>query len=377
MPQNSEVVADDAAWRLEIARRFGEFSNTTSRRAPLYAAMSTYLANNPELTDPLLAAPDTQRQPVLLLAAIHHLLIEESSEPLAAWYPNLRTNARPPDDPALGLTLASFITRRASDITELTAQRTTQTNEIGRCAFLLPALSIVAADPTVTTPLVHLDVGASGGLNLLLDRLAYRYAPTANGDPQSIDHTALGPDSTVELHCEVAGAMPVPSGLPHIAARCGIDRTPIDVTDPTEARWLEACVWPDQGDRFERLVAAIDIARYHPPELLAGDAVGSTVPALERMTTRGHPVVTNTWVLNYFDPAARQAYAAELDRFGASHNLSWIYAESPAQTPELDHGVPTDQHVTELTLVRWRAGDRRVDHLATCHPHGYWIDWRG
>ncbi|MEO1059544.1 MAG: DUF2332 domain-containing protein, partial [Actinomycetota bacterium] len=334
MPQNSEVVADDAAWRHEIARRFGEFSNTTSRRAPLYAAISTYLANTPELTDPLLAAPDTQRQPVLLLAAIHHLLIEDSSEPLATWYPNLHGDARPAGDPALGPTLAEFITRRTTDITEVTAQRTTQTNEIGRCAFLVPALAIVAAE--VTMPLVHLDVGASGGLNLLLDRLAYRYAPTASDDPQSIPHTALGDASTVELRCDVTGAMPMPDALPDIAARCGIDRSPIDVTDSTEARWLEACVWPDQHDRFERLVAAIEIARDHPPELLAGDAMTSTVPALERMTTRGHPVVTNTWVLNYFEPAARQAYAAELDRFGAAHDLSWLYAESPAQTPDLD-----------------------------------------
>ncbi len=376
MPQDSEVVADDAAWRHEIARRFAELSNTTSRRAPLYAAMSAYLAEQPELTDPLLAAPDTQRQPVLLLAAIHHLLIEDPTEPLATWYPNLHTAAKPAADRALGPTLAAFITRRIDDITQLTAQRTTQTNEVGRCAFLVPALAFVAAEPSIDAPLAHLDVGASGGLNLLLDRFTYRYAP--RGDhPQSIDHTALGGDSTVELRCEVAGAMPLPTALPTVAARCGIDRHPIDVTDPTEARWLEACVWPDQHDRFERLVAAIEIARDHPPELLAGDAVASTVPALERMATRGHPVVTNTWVLNYFEPAARRAYAAELDRFGGSHDLSWIYAESPAQTPDLDHGVPTDQHITELTLIRWRAGERRVDHLATCHPHGYWIDWRG
>ena len=34
-----------------------------------------------------------------------------------------------------------------------------------------------------------------------------------------------------------------------------------DITDDDEARWLEACVWPDQTDRFERLKATIEMAR--------------------------------------------------------------------------------------------------------------------
>ncbi|MEM1335336.1 MAG: DUF2332 domain-containing protein, partial [Actinomycetota bacterium] len=271
-------------------------------------------------------------------------------------------------------TVTAFVTRHRAELAAITGRRTTQTNEIGRCAVLVPAMAVIAAEQQ--QPLAHLDVGASGGLNLLLDRFSYLYEPSGRNADASIDTTRLGAGATVELSCTVTGSMPLPASLPDVIARCGIDRTPIDVTDPNEARWLEACVWPDQRDRFERLVAAIELAREHPPELLAGDAVASTVPALERMMVRGHPVVTNTWVLNSFTGEDRQAYAAALDGFGADHDLSWIYAESPAQTPDLDHGVPTDQHITEMTLVRWRSGVRQVDHLATCHPHGYWIDWR-
>ncbi|MEM8619606.1 MAG: DUF2332 domain-containing protein [Actinomycetota bacterium] len=374
MSHQPEVAEADPSWRREIARRFGELSATTARRAPLYAAMSAHLAAQPELTDPLQAAPQTQRQPVLLLAAIHHLLLADPAEPLAAWYPNLFHNRRPPTDPALPSTVTEFVTRHRAELVEITGRRTTQTNEIGRCALLVPAMAVIAAEQQ--QPLAHLDVGASGGLNLLLDRFSYLYEPSDRNADASIDTTRLGAGATVELSCQITGSMPLPASLPPVIARCGIDRTPIDVTDPNEARWLEACVWPDQRDRFERLVAAIELAREHPPELLAGDAVASTVPALERLVVRGHPVVTNTWVLNYFTSDDRQAYAAALDGFGADHDLSWIYAESPAQTPDLDHGVPTDQHTTEMTLVRWRSGVRRVDHLATCHPHGYWMDWR-
>jgi hypothetical protein len=149
------------------------------------------------------------------------------------------------------------------------------------------------------------------------------------------------------------------------------------VTDDDEARWLEACVWPDQADRFHRLVAAIDIAREHPPEILAGEAVASVAAALERVGTTAHPVVMNSWVLNYFTPAQRRAYLAELEAVGARRDLSWVYAEAPAHIPELPNAPdPKDPHRTVLSMVRWRGGRRVVDHLATVHPHGFWMQWR-
>ncbi|MGI9645165.1 MAG: DUF2332 family protein, partial [Ilumatobacteraceae bacterium] len=113
------------------------------------------------------------------------------------------------------------------------------------------------------------------------------------------------------------------------------------------------------------------------PELLAGDAITSLDPAITRMARAGHPVVTNSWVLNYLTDEDRIEYLAELDRLGASVDLSWVYVEAPALIPGLP--VPTDlddPHQTTMTLVRWRDGKRTVDHLATCHPHGFWLHWR-
>ncbi len=149
------------------------------------------------------------------------------------------------------------------------------------------------------------------------------------------------------------------------------------MTDDDEAHWLEACVWPDQADRFHRLVAAIELARATPPELLAGDAVTSLAPAIERIGTHAHPVVTNSWVLNYLTPDQRIAYLGELDRVGAERDLSWVYAEAPAHIPELPNAPdPKSAHLTVLSMVRWRNGERHVDHLATVHPHGFWMHWR-
>ncbi len=166
--------------------------------------------------------------------------------------------------------------------------------------------------------------------------------------------------------------------MPTIAARLGIDQRPIDVTDDGEARWLEACVWPDQADRFHRLVAAIDIARSTPPEILAGDAVVSLAPGIERVGAVAHPVVTNSWVLNYLD--ARSSASPIWPSWSASAPIATCRGSTPRlrrHIPELPNAPdPKSAHLTVLTMVRWRTGRRVVDHLATVHPHGFWMHWR-
>lgn len=351
-----------------LAERFASFARTSMPRAPLYAALSAGITRDPALYRALLRAPPTQRLPVLLFAAVHDLLLDDPSVELARWYPNLTVDHRSPADRALMPTFTGFVEANRAAIERLVATRTTQTNEVGRCALLVPALGLLGPE---IGPIGLLDVGASGGLNLLLDRYRYHYRCD---DGQVTD---VGGRSRVVITTAVTGMLPVPSHLPVITRRCGLDRHPIDVTDHREAKWLEACVWPDQIDRFERLVAAIDIVRQDPPELLTGDAVTELAPAIERVSDSAHPVVVNSWVLNYLSPAERVAYLAELDSIGAERYLSWIYAEAPVLIPELPTGPdPADPHRTVLSMARWRNGERTVEHLATCHPHGFWIHWR-
>lgn len=352
----------------DLAQHFAAFSSSAHPRAPLYVALSSAIARDPALVGLLRYAPETQRLPVLLFACIHALILDEPDHELAQWYPNLTTDHRAPTEQSLVPTFERFVEEHGDRLRHLLATRTTQTNEVGRCGLLLPAFAVLSDE---VGPLAHLDIGASGGLNLLLDRFQYRYT-AGTGITQ-----VVGGPSAVVVSVGTTGAVPVPSTMPTIVARCGVDRQPIDVTDEAEARWLEACVWPDQPERFHRLVAAIEIARSAPPELLVGDAVASLAPAIARLGADAHPVVTNSWVLNYLTPEARIAYLAELDRIGADRDVSWVYAEAPALIPELPTGPdPKDPHRTVLSMVRWRNGDRLVDHLATCHPHGFWMHWR-
>lgn len=354
-----------------LAQQFVNFASTSARRAPLYSAIARGIASDPALFRLLLHAPTEQQQPVLLLACTHHLVLDEPNSELAQWYPNLTADARSPDDPELLTVFRRFVESRTAELTWLLSVRTTQTNEVGRCGLFLPVFGHLEQEVGL---LGHIDVGTSGGLNLLLDRYQYRF--TGDGE-DAASATIVGDDSPVIVEVSTRGPVPVPERMPVVGARVGIDRQPIDVGDPIEARWLEACVWPDQADRFHRLRAAIEMTAAARPPIRTADAIAALNGAVSEIGARSHPVVTNSWVLNYLTPLQRVAYLNELERLGQSQDLSWVLAESPALTPE----IPVDLDVegvdaTMLTLVRWRAGERTVETLATCHPHGYWLHWR-
>jgi hypothetical protein len=347
---------------LELARRFTEFTGHATPRAPLYARLSTEAAATPAVLEVLQQAPEQQQLPVLLFAAVHHLLLAGEGAELARHYPNLTPT---PLDSDPSSAFRRFVVDHAAALADIVSTRSTQTNEVGRCAQFLPALGVLDAE---LGELAQIDVGTSAGLNLLLPRYRYQYEPGGT----------LGPDSPVTITCSTTGGAPIPASMPRVIRSVGVDASPIDVTDDDEVRWLEACVWPDQADRFARLVAAIELARATGVDVRRGDAVTALDGLIDEARQHAHPVVTNSWVLNYLSDEQRLAYVAELDRIGDSIDLSWLIAESPAATVGLP--VPTTdppEDITVLTMVRWRNGLRTVDRLATVHPHGYWMRWEG
>ncbi len=343
-----------------LAQRFADFAGHCTPRAPLYAHLSVAAAHDPTVLRLLQYAPDEQQLPVLFFAAVHHLLLSGHGHELAAFYPNL-SSSPPTSDPTEAF--LSVVHAHADQIAQLVSTRSTQTNEVGRCAQFLPVFGMLELEMGALT---HIDVGTSAGLNLLLPRYQYQFEPGGT----------VGEPSAVTVACATRGAVPIPTSIPHVARSIGLDVSPIDVLDDEEVRWLEACVWPDQADRFARLVAALELARETPPDVRAGDAVDSLDELVREASHGGHPVVTNSWVLNYLSTTRRADYVAELDRIGGRTDLSWLIAESPAATPGLP--VPTaepPEDITVVSLVRWRSGVRSVDRLATAHPHGYWLHW--
>lgn len=354
--------------RSELAGRFREFEQTCRPRAPLYERLAHEIADDEEMLALLDEAPDEQRLPVLLLAAIHLQVLEGHGGDAARFYPNVNGGTTDDGDPYPAVRRLALDRRDA--VRSIVATRSTQTNEIGRCALALPALVAVEAESRVGGPLALVDVGASAGLNLLLPTYSYDYG---TGAP-------VGGPSPIVLSCALrgspAGGFTAPTAIPRIAGARGLDASPIDLDDDTAVQWLEACVWPDNTDRFARLVAAIERARIERPSVTRGDAVRDVATLVAASRDDGHPVVLTSWVLNYLPTERQRAFVAELDRLGASDDLSWVVAEAPAETAGLP--IPTTRPAEALTvvsLVTWRDGVRTVRRLGTAHPHGYWLHW--
>lgn len=345
----------------ELQARFRKFAATAQPRAPLYARLAEAIADEPEVAALLSAAPPTQQAPVLLLAATHHLVLSGVSPALAAHYPNIT------DTPVEGDPWPAFrqlCSDHAQDIRAIVATRHTQTNEIGRCALFLPALSMLAGE--TGDPVAQVDVGTSAGLTLLWPSYGYDYEPGPH----------LGHGRSVTLVCGVRGAPPLPTEIPPHVPGVGLDLQPVDVSDEDASRWLEACVWPDQIDRFQRLEKAVALARERPPDVRRGDAVADLAATVHEVSRLGHVVVTTSWALSYLSPTRQVEFVDELDRLGSMIDLSWVAAESPDQTPGLPFEQdPATAHLTTLSLATWRRGRREVRSLATAHPHGYWLHW--
>lgn len=371
----------------EHALAFRTFASEAGRRAPLYRTLAERAAEETAVCALLDNAPPTQQRPVLLLAAVHHLVLTDTSSALARHFPSV-TGRPSGSDP--GPDFVDFVFERRHEIAELIATRRTQTNEVGRSSLIVHALWELAAVGIERVGL--LDVGCSAGLNLLLDRYSHRFTCDASEHsehagrsglwapvewtPAEESGTGASSGQPVELECSLRG---FPRPEPHevsIVERLGIDPDPIDPSDPERTRWLEACVWPDQIDRLARLRGALAIARSTPPPIRRDGAVGGLTAGLETVGADPTvlPVVVNTWVLAYLTEHERRDYARLLDEFGRRRDLTWLYAEAPDDCPGLDR--PADPAVGRLTCVMqvdWREGRRTVRFRGPSHPHGYWM----
>ena len=185
-----------------------------------------------------------------------------------------------------------FLITNWDSIRDVALQRSTQTNEAGRCAVLLPLLA------SLPQPLALIELGASAGLCLYPDRYSYRYGDT-------VLHPADGP-SAVELRCELSGPVPVPDRLPTVAWRAGIDLNPLDLFNEADMTWLATLVWPEHHERRERLRSAIEIARLDPPRIHRGDAVEDLAALVAQAPAEATVVVFHSAVAAYFDRNSRE-----------------------------------------------------------------------
>jgi hypothetical protein len=316
-----------------IARRYRTFAEREARgRSPLYEMLSLAVADDESVLAFLGELPEIKQQPNLLFGAVKYLF------GAAQDWPHFK----------------ALIDEHSETIRPCMLTHATQTNEAARCATLLPALA------QLPQPLALLEVGASAGLCLQPDRYAYDY-----GDGRVL--RPAGHDDAPVLSCEVNTDTPVPTRLPDIVWRAGLDLNPIDVNDREQCAWLEALVWPEQDDRLARLRAAIAIARRDPPRLVRGDLLRDLASLAAQAPKDATLVVFHSAVLAYVWPQQlREQFVRDVRALHAvwisnetSQVFPWIGAKTAGSAPPGDF----------LLAVNG-------EPVAWTDPHGAFAHWR-
>ena len=369
----------DAASRAELAAVLRQFARQDCTQEPLYAALCEVAAQDEQALALLAQAPPAQRKANLLLAALHERVLAGEGGPLAAYYRSAGGERQP--DAGLAAALSSCLAQQGAVLVGHLRHRATQTNEIARCAALWPALGDVAR-LTGASALALLDYGCSAGLNLGVDAYALRYQPP-EGPWQS---RGPAPDGRrAEIECLWLGPQPLPPEAAwQVVRRDGIDPAPVDVADPAQLRWLQACLWPADARRRERLARAAQQQRSLPVRLTAAaDCTAALESWVCGLPGGVQPVLLTSWVLYYLSAAELDHLRATVDQLAQRHGLVWVCGELPALSapglaasplPELPAGE-SGASATWWTLRRAVQGGIAVQGLGWSHPHGRWVAW--
>lgn len=337
-----------------LAQRFEAFAELEcaasgsgmSVDSPTYAVLSRSIAKHADLLALARECHVGQPIPNLLFAAVKRIVQDAPGSALAAHYDLAAQGSRPA--PALAGAFAEFCAQHRARILALVKSRNVQTNEVGRCAHLMPAFGIVAR--AARQPLALIDIGTGAGLNLLWDRFDYRYS----------DGSVFGSgQSPVRIVCESRGAMPdTPARFPEVAYRVGIDLEPIDLADDEQYRWLQALVWADHGDRAVLLANARRVWLQDAPHVVAGDAVEGLSDLVQAAPSGAALCVFHCHVLNQFPVSARTAFAESL--------------RSASRRRPVYHVSSEGEHLTVTQLVDGRS---RTLLSVRRSAHGRWVAW--
>ena len=297
-----------------------------------YERLALAVAEDPVAVAFLETMEPAKRQPNLLFGALRWHEVDVGDPPLAL----------------------SWLHRHPDAVREVMGTRRTQTNEVARCATLLPALT------QLPEPLALIEVGASAGLCLLYDIWRYHYTGTG------VDHWVGPADSPVTVSCTVDGAVPLPNAVPDIVWRAGLDLNPIDARDPDARRWLQCLVWPEHDDRARTLHAALDVAAEVAPRIDSGDLVRDLPELLAQVPSDATVVVVHSATLSQVEPHQRDVFMTMPARHGAYR----LGAEGPKTLPRFVHQVPEGIEINGRFLV-----SLNEEVLALAHPHGRTLAW--
>lgn len=294
-----------------------------------------------------------------LAGSVHRLVLERRAGALAAYYPSVGGTWEPDG----GWSAFRDLVAAEPDAVREWLDRPPQTNEVGRSAALLAGLLEVARRRGRPQPVRLVEIGSSGGLNLLADRFAYvDDTGRVHGDaasPVRLDGAWTGP-----------GPWTQDPPWPEVVERTGSDVMPVDVTTTEGRLALTAYLWPDMPARLERLRGALRLAGETPVQVhrrTAREAVEGVELVDRTVTVLWHSVM---W--QYLDVVEQDAVRARVDALGAAATedagFAHVTLEPRRRTAEEDHAF-------WLVVRVWPGGEERW--AGRSRGHGVPVDWQG
>ena len=298
--------------------------------------------------------PMTDVLPIRLAGALHAVVLTGRDADLASCYPG---DGRAGDGAAAWRAAEPYIESHFDWFTDW-LKSPPQTNETRRSAALMAGLLTLAADCKL--PFALLELGASAGLNLNLDRFRYETASWRWG---------TGEDVVIDT----AWTGQAPPLVPfEIAARAGCDQNPLDPSSAEDRLRLTAFVWADQTERLDRLRRALDLAARAGTKVEKADAADWIEARMAARPDGRLTVVYHSIFYNYPPQATRDRIDAAIRSAGAAATetapLAWLRFEWEG----LLGGKPGSLRCV-LDLITWPGGERRL--LAEVDPHGRSVTW--
>lgn len=295
----------------------------------------------------------TDAMPLRLAGGLHHLHLTGAEARLAPVYAGELADQAMVDDVVLAVV-------RDHDAALLPwLDGPPQTNEAGRSAGIMAGLLWLA--PRLGPRFTLHEIGASAGINTMMDRFAFDLGGVRAGVP----------DSPMRIVPEWRGPPP-PASRVEITRVQGSDIAPIDLADAEAAVRLKSYVWADTRERMARIDAAVALAQARPPLLERADAADWVESWLaipqEQGVTR---VLFHSIVWQYLPVPSQLRIEQAMERAGARASgdrpLAWVQLETNRET-----------YRHELRVRSWPGADVPDGEwvvLGTAHAHGAWIEW--
>ncbi|MBL4673209.1 MAG: DUF2332 family protein [Arenicella sp.] len=351
MPDSFLAVCENFRSQSDVCRQMG---------SPFYAELLRELAdlianNRDNLVGNTLAAwHGIAKQDAVALrfvAALHYLVITEADSELQAIYP--------PQQSLIGKSRADALQRsisRHQDFIIDYIKSPPQTNEVGRSVVLLGGFLEVAK--RFGPELDIFEIGASAGLNMAFDQYFYQTESWQWGDPAS----------DVSFKPNWSGNAP-PLGPLKIQRRSACDLSPIDLASQKDR--LLSYLWPDQVDRIQRTIGALNYAANRSLNIERSEASQWLLKQWRLESSREHTrqrpkVFFHSIIWQYFNAEQKADFHANMNKLASqasdSSPVIWMRLEPAAEK----------QHA-ELTITVWPG--KSEHHLADSGFHGEWVRW--